>query len=135
MTNYFEEAQFLLRGWQYSDDQGSSRLLMNRMAHNRIRKSPQPYFSFSRFIPHGSFTDVMPPVTERGPAHCRRLGSVSSPLCVCENWKGYVVKHKYVMFISVINQHDAQNFCFTISFISYLYMFRAHVLETCRGMK
>ena len=25
--------------------------------------------------------------------------------------------------------------CFTISFISCLYMFRAHVLETCRGMK
>jgi len=26
----------------------------------------------------------------------RNLGSVSSPLCVCENWKGYVVKHNYV---------------------------------------
>ena len=25
--------------------------------------------------------------------------------------------------------------CFTISFISCLYMFRAHVLETCKGMK
>ena len=25
--------------------------------------------------------------------------------------------------------------CFTISFISRLYMFRAHVLETCRGVK
>ena len=25
--------------------------------------------------------------------------------------------------------------CFTISFISCLYMFRTHVLETCRGMK
>jgi len=24
------------------------------------------------------------------------FGSVSSPLCVCENWKGYVVKHNYV---------------------------------------
>ena len=32
------------------------------------------------------------------------------------------------IFISVINQLDAQNFCFTISFISCLYMFRAHVL-------
>jgi len=31
-------------------------------------------------------------------------------------------------FISVINQLDAQNFCFTISSISWLYMFRAHVL-------
>ena len=31
-------------------------------------------------------------------------------------------------FISVINQHDAQNFCFTNKFISCLYMFRAHVL-------
>jgi len=28
-------------------------------------------------------------------------------------------------FISVINQLDAQNFCFTISFVSCLYMFRA----------
>ena len=25
--------------------------------------------------------------------------------------------------------------CFTVSFISCLYMFRAHVLETCRGME
>jgi len=24
------------------------------------------------------------------------LGSVSSPLCVCENWKWYVVKHNCV---------------------------------------
>jgi hypothetical protein len=32
------------------------------------------------------------------------------------------------IFILVINQLDAQNFCFTISFISCLYMFRAHVL-------
>ena len=32
------------------------------------------------------------------------------------------------VFISVFNQLDAQNFCFTISFISCLYMFRAHVL-------
>ena len=24
------------------------------------------------------------------------IGSVSSPLCVCEYWKGYVVKHNYV---------------------------------------
>jgi len=33
------------------------------------------------------------------------------------------------IFISVINQLDAQIFfCFTISFISRLYMFRAHVL-------
>ena len=39
------------------------------------------------------------------------------------------------IFISIINQLDAQNFCFTVSFISCLYMFRAHVLETCRGMK
>jgi len=30
---------------------------------------------------------------------------------------------------------DAQNCCFTISFVSCLYMFRVHVLETCRGMK
>jgi len=36
-------------------------------------------------------------------------------------------------FISVINQLDAQNFCFTISFISCLYMFRAHVLIIMRS--
>jgi len=23
---------------------------------------------------------------------------VSTPLCVCENWKGYVVKHNYVNY-------------------------------------
>jgi len=32
------------------------------------------------------------------------------------------------IFISVINQLEAQNFCFTVSFILCLYMFRAHVL-------
>ena len=32
------------------------------------------------------------------------------------------------IFNSVINQPDAQKFCFIISFISCLYMFRAHVL-------
>jgi len=36
------------------------------------------------------------------------------------------------IFISVFNQLDAQN-CFTISFISYLYMFRAHVLNIRRS--
>ena len=36
-------------------------------------------------------------------------------------------------FISVFNQLDAQNFCFTISFISCLYMFRAHVLNIRRS--
>ena len=41
---------------------------------------------------------------------------------------------KIAAFISVINQLDAQNFCFTISFISCLYMFRAHVL-IIRGSK
>ena len=39
------------------------------------------------------------------------------------------------IFILVINQLDAQNFLFYDKFISCLYMFRAHVLETCRGMK
>jgi len=29
-------------------------------------------------------------------AQYRKLGSVSSPLCVCESWKGYAVKHNYV---------------------------------------
>ena len=32
------------------------------------------------------------------------------------------------LFISVFNQLDAQNFCFRIGFISYLYMFRVRVL-------
>jgi len=32
------------------------------------------------------------------------------------------------LFISVINELDAQNFCFAVSFISCLYMFRAPVL-------
>jgi len=35
---------------------------------------------------------------------------------------------KWTVFISVTNQLDAQKFCFTKSFISCLYMFRAHVL-------
>ena len=38
------------------------------------------------------------------------------------------------IFISVIT-NLMHKICFTISFISCLYMFRAHVLETCRGMK
>jgi len=38
-----------------------------------------------------------------------------------------ILKH-VAQFISVINQLDAQNVCFTVSFISCLYMFRAHVL-------
>jgi len=39
------------------------------------------------------------------------------------------------IFISVISELDAQHFCFTIIFFSCLYMFGAHVLETCRGKK
>jgi len=35
----------------------------------------------------------------------------------------------------VINQLDAQNFLFYIKIILCLYMFRAHVLETCTGIK
>jgi hypothetical protein len=37
-------------------------------------------------LQHWATTDVLPSY----------VGSVSSPLCVCENWKGYVVKHNYV---------------------------------------
>ena len=37
-------------------------------------------------------------------------------------------QNKKYIFISVINQLDAQHFGFIISFISCLYMFRAHVL-------
>jgi len=38
------------------------------------------------------------------------------------------------IIISVINQLDAQNFCFTISLFHASTCFE-HVLETCRGMK
>jgi len=38
------------------------------------------------------------------------------------------------IFISVINQLNVKNFVLN-TFISCLYMFRAHVLETGRGMK
>jgi len=37
------------------------------------------------------------------------------------------------IFISIFNQINAQNVCFTISFISCLYMFRAHVLIITRS--
>ena len=37
------------------------------------------------------------------------------------------------VLITVINQLYEQNFCFTISFISCLYMFRAHVLNIRRS--
>ena len=42
------------------------------------------------------------------------------------------VKHINI-FISVFT-NLMRKICFTLSFISCLYMFRAHVLETCRGM-
>ena len=45
------------------------------------------------------------------------------------------IVHNMSTFISVINQLDAQNLLFYSKFISCLYMFRAHVLETYRGMK
>ena len=38
-------------------------------------------------------------------------------------------------FLSQYLTNLMHKICFTISFISCLYMFRAHVLETCRGMK
>jgi len=38
------------------------------------------------------------------------------------------------IFILVINELHAQNLFYN-KFISCLYMFRAHVLETCRGIK
>jgi hypothetical protein len=48
-------------------------------------------------------------------------------ICTCIFFDVLLTVHLSI-FISVINQLDAQNFCFTISFISCLYMFRAHVL-------
>jgi len=43
--------------------------------------------------------------------------------------QSYTTKRYYCTrtFISVINQLDAQNICFTISFISCFYMFRAPI--------
>ena len=41
---------------------------------------------------------------------------------------GVLLTVHFSIFISAINQLDAQNFPFTISFISCLYKFRAHVL-------
>ena len=38
------------------------------------------------------------------------------------------------LFISVFNQLEVQNLFYN-KFISCLYMFRAHVFETCRAMK
>jgi len=45
-----------------------------------------------------------------------------------------VIEHK-MCFLSQYLTNLMRKICFTISFISCLYMFRAHVLETCRGMK
>ena len=39
------------------------------------------------------------------------------------------------IFILVINQLDAQNFCFTISLFHASTCFEHYVLEICRGMK
>jgi len=39
------------------------------------------------------------------------------------------------ILILVINQLDAQKFCFTISLFHASTCFEHHVLETCRGMK
>jgi len=40
-----------------------------------------------------------------------------------------------VIFISVINQLGAQNLSHSKFYFMSLYMFREHVLETCRGTK
>jgi len=52
---------------------------------------------------------------------------------VMDTYERILNKHTCV-FISEFNQIE-DKICFTISFISCLYMFRAHVLETCRGIK
>jgi len=36
------------------------------------------------------------------------LGGVSSPLCVCENWKGYAVKHNcanYGVLMTILDNY------------------------------
>ena len=40
-----------------------------------------------------------------------------------------------LVFIAVINQLDAQQFCFTVSLFHASTCFEHMVLETCRGMK
>ena len=63
------------------------------------------------------------------PHHMRSLLAINSS---ASNFDVLLTVHLSI-FISVINQLDAQNFCFTISFISWLYMFRAHVLIIMRS--
>ena len=47
----------------------------------------------------------------------------------------YLVITSQCVFISVIDQIDAQNFCFTVCLFHASTCFEHHVLETCRGMK
>jgi hypothetical protein len=49
----------------------------------------------------------------------------------CVDWAWFYI---FKLFIPVFTNFMHKT-CFTISTISCLYMFRAHVLETCRGMK
>jgi len=54
-------------------------------------------------------------------------------------WKSYSYQKGKLLDTGEKLSHYLTNsmhkICFTISFISCLYMFRAHVLKTCRGMK
>jgi len=56
-----------------------------------------------------------------------RLHGDLSPLSTYASWCDFdvLLTMRLSIFILVINQLDAQNFCFTISFISCLYMFQA----------
>ena len=56
--------------------------------------------------------------------HIQTLSSIHCQVDMSENFDVLLTVHLSI-FISVINQLYAQNFCFTISFISCLYMFRA----------
>ena len=48
----------------------------------------------------------------------------------------YILYYVFLkFFVSVINQLDAQNFCFTVSLSHASTCFEHMVLETCRGMK
>ena len=53
-----------------------------------------------------------------------RFATCNGPIELCEQFFGVLLTVHLSIFILVINQLDAQNFCFTISFISCLYMFR-----------
>ena len=64
--------------------------------------------------------------------NCNNLNNFSTSIHHLTDFNVLLTVH-LIVFISVINQLDAQTFCFTVSSISCLYMFRAHVLNIRRS--